>query len=371
MSRGRRNPASQSSPGWSPRWPSCWQPRFPSSASARTPPAEAALRLSVPLPDESAITGLALSPDGRTVAFSASLGNRSGLWLRALDSLELRPLSNIDSPRHPFWSPDGRFLGFFADGKLQVISATGGPATALCDAGTGAGGAWNREGVILFGTDNGPIQRVNAGGGVCSPVTCTQPMSVTVCPLSFPTAGIFCIWSRTRIQGRRVCTLPRWISRPATGSSRTGPALFSLRAARAKATITFCSSGRIPSWRSRSMRQRCNWREIPSWLRPSFRELRRPRRWPLRSRQTEPWSTWRALPALRPNPSGWIETERSWARSGRWEISPTSLFPRIKNSSLLIGEQLAARPLAARTGPRRGNPLHTASSCGPAYLVAG
>jgi Tol biopolymer transport system component/predicted Ser/Thr protein kinase len=139
------------------------------------PPSEAALRLSVPLPGRFAVEYVALSPDGRTVAMVATSGSSSRLWLRALDSLELRPISDTDSARHPFWSPDSRSLGFFADGKLKIVAATGGPATALCDAGTGGGGAWNREGVILFGADNGPIQRVNAGGGVPSPVTQAEP----------------------------------------------------------------------------------------------------------------------------------------------------------------------------------------------------
>ena len=140
-----------------------------------TPPADAALRLSVPLPDKFGVSYLVLSPDGRTVAVAGSFGTRDGLWLRALDSLEPRPLSNTDGARHPFWAPDGRSLGFFADGKLKIIPVAGGPATALCDAGTGGGGAWNREGVILFGGDAGPIQSAIAGGGVPSPVTRAEP----------------------------------------------------------------------------------------------------------------------------------------------------------------------------------------------------
>jgi serine/threonine protein kinase len=139
-----------------------------------TPPQQAALRLSVETPGVG-VNYFALSPDGRTVVIAGLSGNRSGLWLRALDSLELRPLSNTDGARNPFWSPDGRSLGFFADGKLKTIPTTGGPATALCDAGTGTGGAWNRAGVILFGVDSGPIRRVNAAGGVCTPVTQAEP----------------------------------------------------------------------------------------------------------------------------------------------------------------------------------------------------
>ncbi len=139
------------------------------------PPAGAALRLSVPLPARFAVEYVALSPDGRTVAMAADSGGNSGLWVRALDSLQLRSVSNTDNARHPFWSPDSRSFGFFADGKLKIVAATGGPATVLCEAGTGGGGAWNREGVILFGADSGPIQRVNAGGGVPSPVTQAGP----------------------------------------------------------------------------------------------------------------------------------------------------------------------------------------------------
>ena len=139
------------------------------------PPEEAALRLSVPLPGRFAVEYVALSPDGRTVAMVANSGKNSGLWVRALDSLPLRSVSNTDNARHPFWSADSRSLGFFADGKLKIVAATGGPATVLCEAGTGGGGAWNREGAILFGADSGPIQRVNAGGGVPSPVTQAEP----------------------------------------------------------------------------------------------------------------------------------------------------------------------------------------------------
>ena len=130
------------------------------------------------------VSYLALSPDGRTVAISA--GRQGKLWLRDLDSFELRPLSNTDYARHPFWSPDGRSLGFAADGKLKVMSASGGPATALCDAGTGGGGTWNVDGVILFGADKGPIERVNATGGPCTPVTRIEPGMVHHLPTFLP-----------------------------------------------------------------------------------------------------------------------------------------------------------------------------------------
>ena len=140
----------------------------------KTPRSENSLRLSIPLPDKFSIYYIALSPDGRTVAIAGSWEGQDGLWLRALDTLELKPLLN-GSARHPFWSPDGRSLGFFADGKLRIIPATGGVPTPVCDAGTGSGGSWSSEGVILFGADSGPIQRVNAAGGPCTPATRAEP----------------------------------------------------------------------------------------------------------------------------------------------------------------------------------------------------
>ena len=146
------------------------------------PPQQTALRLSVPLPDKFSFGYLALSPDGRTMAVSST----TQLWLRDLDSFELRPVPNTDYARHPFWSPDGRFLGFAADGKLKIMSASGGPATALCDAGTGGGATWNRDGVILFGADRGPIERVNAAGGACTPVTRIEPGMVHHLPSFLP-----------------------------------------------------------------------------------------------------------------------------------------------------------------------------------------
>ncbi len=109
-----------------------------------------------------------ISPDGRLLAYNAtdSLG-QSRIWIRPLAALEAQPVPGTDGANRPFWSPDSRFLAFMAGGKLKKISLSGGPATVICDAPTGADGTWGRSGVILFdGRADDPIMRVAASGGV-------------------------------------------------------------------------------------------------------------------------------------------------------------------------------------------------------------
>jgi Tol biopolymer transport system component len=116
----------------------------------------------------------AISPDGRRLAFVATAEDgKDLLWVRALDALSAQPLSTTEGATYPFWSPDSRFIGFFANGKLKKIEAAGGLALTLCDAPAGRGGTWNREGVIIFApkVSGAPLHRVSASGGVPSPVT--------------------------------------------------------------------------------------------------------------------------------------------------------------------------------------------------------
>jgi serine/threonine protein kinase len=137
-----------------------------------TPPTLPALRLSLPLPQNQPVGYLALSPDGRRLVIGLSIQGRVGLWLRSLDSPGLLFLPGTEGARSQFWSPDSRFIGFFDNGTLKTMPAAGGPPQVLCD-GTGfsGGGTWNRDGVILFGSDVGPLRRVNAAGGACTVVT--------------------------------------------------------------------------------------------------------------------------------------------------------------------------------------------------------
>jgi dipeptidyl aminopeptidase/acylaminoacyl peptidase len=115
--------------------------------------------------------GSAISPDGRALAFVAVSGGVPKLWVRLLDSVTARELPATEGADFPFWSPDGRSLGFFAGGKLKRIEAAGGPPVALADA-AARGGTWGPDGTILF-TPNfvSGLWRVAASGGGAVTVT--------------------------------------------------------------------------------------------------------------------------------------------------------------------------------------------------------
>ncbi len=130
------------------------------------------VRYQIPTPGTAAAEYPALSPDGRHLAFVASKGGPSQLWVLALDTLESRPLSETSGASYPFWSPDGAYLGFFTHGKLRKIAIAGGLPETLCDAPGGRGGAWNRNGLIVFSPGPArPIFSVPAAGGVPTRVT--------------------------------------------------------------------------------------------------------------------------------------------------------------------------------------------------------
>jgi Tol biopolymer transport system component len=112
----------------------------------------------------------AISPDGRTLAFVATVEGKTQLWVRPLDSTTARPLAEITPNICPFWSPDSRFIAFIHEGKLKKIALAGGAAETLCDA-SAPGGTWNRDGVILFSAGGGGIKRVPTNGGAATNVT--------------------------------------------------------------------------------------------------------------------------------------------------------------------------------------------------------
>src|SRR5262249_19783894 len=96
------------------------------------------------------------------------------VWVRPMDSLEAQPLPGTEGATFPFWSPNGKNIGFFAQGSLKSIALAGGPAQALAPAPTPRGGAWNRNGVILFAPNvGGGLFRIRQDGGTPVQVTMT------------------------------------------------------------------------------------------------------------------------------------------------------------------------------------------------------
>jgi serine/threonine protein kinase len=114
-----------------------------------------------------------LSPDGNSVVLVVSTDRGSSLWFRNVADAEPRPLSHTDGASMPFWSPDSRNVGFYADGKLKRLAVAGGPPRTICDAEASSGGTWNRDDVIVFTPFYlGPLYRVSANGG--APVAITK-----------------------------------------------------------------------------------------------------------------------------------------------------------------------------------------------------
>jgi serine/threonine protein kinase/Tol biopolymer transport system component len=140
---------------------------------SETPRQEVRLQMAPP-PGMHFISVPAVSPDGRQLVFVAvpDAGGVGTMWLRPLAASTATELPGTTGASYPFWSPDGRAIGFFADGKLKRVSAGGGNSVVIGDATPGRGGLWLDDDTIVFAAGPfTPLMRVNAAGGASTALT--------------------------------------------------------------------------------------------------------------------------------------------------------------------------------------------------------
>ena len=133
-------------------------------------------RFVLPLPTglRPSAESLVLSPDGSHLAFTSQGSGVRQLYLRAMESLETKVVPDTEDANRPFFSPDGRWVGFFAGGKLKKVSTSGGLPVVLSDATLGGrGGSWGENGTIVFTPDarGTGLSQVSAEGGTPQPIT--------------------------------------------------------------------------------------------------------------------------------------------------------------------------------------------------------
>jgi serine/threonine-protein kinase len=131
--------------------------------------------VSLPLGQElvaAGIPALALSPNGMQLVYAAQRGGVMQLYVRSMGSMEGRPIGGTEGAVAPFFSPDGQWVGFFAEGKLKKIPIAGGSALVICDSGGYWGGSWGPGDTIYFAPGSfSELWKVSADGGTPQPFT--------------------------------------------------------------------------------------------------------------------------------------------------------------------------------------------------------
>jgi serine/threonine-protein kinase len=115
-------------------------------------------RLAMTLPEGQRFADLqnpavAISPQGTLVAYAAESGGRQQLHVRAIDGVESKALAGTEGGINPFFSPDGQWIGFFAQGRLKKVSVAAGTIQTLCDAPSGRGGSWAGDSIYFAATN--------------------------------------------------------------------------------------------------------------------------------------------------------------------------------------------------------------------------
>jgi eukaryotic-like serine/threonine-protein kinase len=134
---------------------------------ARRPPPTSRLQFALAVPEEMSISHMALSRDGTMLVFVSPEPSSALpiLFVQRVGSPNVTPLKGTQGASYPFWSPDGAYVGFFANGKLQKIAIAGGEPQVLATALVGRGGSWGSKGVIIYAADaQSSIQRINVDG---------------------------------------------------------------------------------------------------------------------------------------------------------------------------------------------------------------
>ena len=219
----------------------------------RAETASPSYRFAIPPPEGTRYApSFALSPDGRRLVFTAidPAGVRA-LWLRPLDALAAHQIEGTREGRYPFWSPDGRSIGFFADRKLKTVELSTGSVRVLCNAGFGGGGTWNNDGVIVFAPESAVaspvgLMRVMASGGDPQPLTTAEEgLGVHAWPQFLPD-GRHYLYTR---MGRAPGPFPTKVTTAVYVGSLDGKDIKSVapvaRASYANGTLFYVDAGRL------------------------------------------------------------------------------------------------------------------------------
>jgi DNA-binding winged helix-turn-helix (wHTH) protein/Tol biopolymer transport system component len=171
-----------------------------------------------------AAPSLAMTPDGSELVVVLTRGGRSQLYARALDRFDAAPLAGTEGATEPFVSPDGRWIGFFADGKLKKVPVGGGAPVTLCEAKVPLGASWGDDGTIVFAHAEGEgLFRVPATGGTPERLTSLDTVKGEIghwWPEVLPGSAIvvFTIWPTAGLDQARLAVAPL---KPGAGPPRT------------------------------------------------------------------------------------------------------------------------------------------------------